>query len=104
MVAEKADPVDEVFERFCLVLSKIPKGSVCSYGHLSVLAGLGGPRHTSRLLHRLPAGSRLPWHRIVNAQGKLANFSGADKQRHLLLAEGIMFSKSGIIPQRYFLV
>jgi methylated-DNA-protein-cysteine methyltransferase related protein len=94
-----ADP----FERFCLVLSQIPQGHVCSYGHLAALAELGGARHSCQLLKRLPKGSVLPWFRIVNSQGKLANFSGAALQRQQLEDEGIIFTAAGRIPKKYFL-
>jgi methylated-DNA-protein-cysteine methyltransferase-like protein len=93
---------DEVFERFCLVLSQIPEGWVCSYGRLAVLSELGGARQSSRSLKQLPKGSSLPWFRIVNAQGKLADFSGAAFQRAQLEAEGIVFTAAGRIPKQYF--
>jgi len=95
--------MDDPFERFCLVLSKVPEGKVCSYGYLAVLAELSGPRHSCQLLRRLPQDSSLPWHRIVNAQGKVADFGGADKQRQILASEGIIFTASGRIPKHYFL-
>jgi len=95
--------MDSTFERFCWVLSQIPKGRVCSYGHLATLAELSGPRQSSRLLRQLPSDSSLPWFRIVNAQGKVADFAGADRQRACLEEEGICFKPSGRIPQHYFI-
>lgn len=95
--------IDEAFERFCTVLAQIPQGKVCSYGRLAELASLGGPRHSCALLRRLPSDTRLPWYRIVNAQGKLANFAGADRQRQLLQADGISFEKGCRIPKHYYL-
>lgn len=95
---------DSPFERFCLVLSQIPEGQVCSYGHLAKLAELSGPRQACQLLRKLPKGSSLPWFRIVNAQGKLADFSGVIQQRSQLEAEGIVFTAKGRIPQKYFLL
>jgi methylated-DNA-protein-cysteine methyltransferase-like protein len=94
---------DDPFERFCLVLSQIPEGRVCSYGRLAVLAELGGARHSCQLLKRLPKSSSLPWFRIVNAQGKLADFSGAVVQRQQLEDEGVIFTAAGRIPRSYFL-
>jgi alkylated DNA nucleotide flippase Atl1 len=38
----------------------------------------------------------------VNAQGKLADFSGAAFQRAQLEAEGIVFTAAGRIPKQYF--
>ena len=93
----------EAVERFCLVLSRLPAGRVCSYGHLSRLAELGGARQTCRYLRMLPRGSGLPWYRIVNAQGKLADFPQARLQRRLLAAEGIEFTAKGRIPGHYYL-
>ncbi len=97
-----AQAPEGAYERFCLVLSHIPSGNVCSYGRLAELAELSGPRHTCQLLRRLPHGSHLPWFRIVNAQGKLAGFQGASKQRALLENEGICFTDKGRIPKHYF--
>jgi methylated-DNA-protein-cysteine methyltransferase-like protein len=101
MVSQQTN--DDPFERFCLVLSQIPEGRVCSYGHLAMLAELGGARHSCQLLKRLPRGSSLPWFRIVNTQGKLADFSGAAVQRQQLENEGIIFTAAGRIPKHYFL-
>lgn len=95
--------MDENLERFCWVLSQVPLGRVCSYGHLATMAELSGPRQSSRLLRKLPKDSDLPWYRIVNAQGKIADFAGAAKQRQILEREGIIFTSSGRIPKHYFL-
>ncbi len=96
------DDKQVVLERFCLVLSQIPQGQVCSYGHLATLAELGGARHACRLLRLLPSDTTLPWFRIVNAQGKLADFHHAGKQRQLLECEEVVFSAAGRIPKHYF--
>jgi methylated-DNA-protein-cysteine methyltransferase-like protein len=101
MIFQQLD--DDPFERFCLVLSRISEGRVCSYGRLAVLAELGGARHSCQLLKRLPKSSVLPWFRIVSSQGKLAGFSGAAIQRQQLEDEGIIFTAAGRIPKHYFL-
>lgn len=91
------------FERFCLVLSQLPEGKVCSYGYVAELASLGNARQTCRWLRELPKDSRLPWHRVVSAQGKLADFSNAVTQRQLLEAEGIEFTIKGRLPKHYYM-
>lgn len=91
------------FERFCLVLANIPAGKVCSYGKLAELANLGGARQACQLLRKLPKDSQLPWHRITNAQGKLADFANADKQKQLLEAEGIIFTNKDRLSKHYYL-
>ena len=94
---------NEPFERFCLVLAQIPKGKVCSYGHLATLASVGHARQACYYLRKIPSDTRLPWHRIVNAQGKISDFSHASKQKQRLLAEGIEFTDAGRIPKHYFI-
>jgi methylated-DNA-protein-cysteine methyltransferase related protein len=96
-------PADERYQRFCLVLSQIPKGRVCSYGQLAKMAELSGPRQSCQWLRRLPENSTLPWYRIVNGQGKLAHFAGASEQRKRLIQEGILFTPAGRISKQYFL-
>ncbi len=92
----------QAFERFCWVLSAIPKGKVCSYGRVAKLAALGNARQTCRWLRQLPHGSTLPWYRVVNAQGKVADFANAVKQRQLLEAEGVVFTAHNRIPKHYY--
>jgi methylated-DNA-protein-cysteine methyltransferase-like protein len=94
---------DNAFERFCVVLSQIPTGKVCSYGRLAELAGLGNARQACRCLRRLPKNSSLPWYRVVTAQGKLADFKNSNKQKQLLQSEGILFSEKGYIAKQFYL-
>jgi methylated-DNA-protein-cysteine methyltransferase-like protein len=71
----------------------VPRGRVASYGEIAERAGL--PRRArlvGRVLSQLPVGSRVPWHRVVNAQGRIslpAGSSAAREQRQRLLAEGV---------------
>lgn len=77
------------------MLSRIPHGRVTTYGTVARLAGL--PRHArlvGRLLANLPEDSRLPWHRVVNATGRISSRGdGAPsaEQRQRLEAEGVRF-------------
>ncbi len=91
------------FERFCIVLTQLPKGKVCSYGRLAEMASLGNARQTCRWLRALPSDSQLPWHRVVSAQGKLAEFSNAAKQRRILEAEGVVFNDKGRLLKHYYI-
>jgi methylated-DNA-protein-cysteine methyltransferase-like protein len=54
-------------------------------------------------LRELPMDSKLPWHRVVSAQGRLADFSNASKQRRLLENEGIIFSVNGRLSKSYYM-
>ena len=77
------------------VIQSIPAGKVCSYGRVAELAGIPGGAHlVGRMLRELPKGTRLPWHRVVLASGKLAfpeNSPQHKKQRYLLEQEGVVF-------------
>ncbi len=55
------------------VVARIPRGRVTTYGAVAERAGL--PRRArlvGRVLAQLPAGTRLPWHRVVVAGGRIA--------------------------------
>lgn len=71
----------------------IPRGRVASYGQIAALAGM--PRHArlvGRTLRELPKGSKLPWHRVVNATLRISmRPGGTSEQRRRLEAEGIEF-------------
>lgn len=77
----------------------IPRGRVATYGQIARLAGLEGQaRRVGYALAALPAGSGVPWHRVVNAEGRISMRSG-DRgveilQRRLLEREGVRFGKS----------
>jgi methylated-DNA-protein-cysteine methyltransferase-like protein len=60
------------------VVERIPRGKVTTYGAVAARAGL--PRRArlvGRGLSELPAGSRVPWHRVVAAGGRIAFTAGA---------------------------
>jgi methylated-DNA-protein-cysteine methyltransferase-like protein len=64
----------------------------------------GHARLVGYALHNLPRGSDVPWHRVVNAQGKisLGDLDGMyTEQKRLLRGEGIRFMKD-VIDFRQF--
>ena len=69
-------------EAIYLALAQIPKGKVITYGNLAKLAGMpNGARLAGRLMCELPEGSKLPWHRVINSQGKLSLPENSDSYR-----------------------
>ena len=59
-------------------LMQVPEGYVVTYGQLAELAGLGrAARWVGRTLSQLPEGSRLPWHRVVAAGGRISLPAGS---------------------------
>ena len=87
------------WERVYAVVRRIPRGKVATYGQVARLAGLGGDaRQVGYALHALPAGSRVPWHRVINARGAISLHprSGGDvTQRLMLEKEGVRFNAGG---------
>lgn len=90
------------YERIYAVVARIPRGRVATYGQIAALAGLPRqPRLVGYALHTLPDESRLPWHRVVNAQGRTSprsdGFGHERLQQHLLEQEGVQFSPAGTL-------
>jgi methylated-DNA-protein-cysteine methyltransferase-like protein len=98
--------VGSVYERIYTVVRRIPRGRVASYGQIARLAGLPGrARQVGYAMHALPAGTRVPWHRVVNAEGRVSRrrVPGAElTQRMLLEREGICFGPGKRIPLARF--
>lgn len=76
------------------IIQSIPPGKVMTYGQIAKAAGSSrGARQVVRILHSMSEKYNLPWHRVVNANGKLTIPSEEGKllQKHLLQKEGIIF-------------
>ena len=85
------------------VVSRIPRGRIATYGQVARLAGLPGQaRLVGYALHALPAGTSVPWQRVVNAQGAISTRAGQTLQRRLLEREGIRFDSRGRISLASF--
>lgn len=87
-------------EAIYLALMTIPAGKVITYGQLAALAGLpGAARLAGTLLCGLPENTELPWHRVINAQGKISmpeDSPGYKEQKYRLEAEGVEFNNQKI--------
>lgn len=98
------DSAERSHQRIHDIVARIPRGRVATYGQIARIARLPGQaRLVGYALHALPAGSRLPWQRVVNAQGAISvgGESGA-RQRKLLEAEGVCFDERGRIDLTAF--
>ena len=108
-------------ERIARIIADVPRGRVATYGQIASLAG--NPRAARAVvwvLRRNPSkrddtgseGSEpeadesvsqsphhLPWHRIINSQGRIAlpRGGGFELQRALLLDEGVSVTAAGRI-------
>lgn len=89
---------------------QVPYGKVVTYGQIAQLlpipSGVAaqdyqafGPRWVGDAMAACPAD--VPWQRVINAQGKISERPGAQRQRQLLEEEGIVFVKDKLDLKRY---
>jgi methylated-DNA-protein-cysteine methyltransferase related protein len=73
------------------LVKQIPRGRVISYGALAKSLRLkGGARSAGRAMSATPQGKGIPWHRVLNASGKIViREPYASLQRKLLESEGV---------------
>lgn len=84
--------------RIQAVVRRIPRGRVATYGQVAGLAGIPrGARQVGYALHALPQGTVVPWHRVINAAGRISlpPEQGGFEQRLRLLAEGVTVTEAG---------
>jgi methylated-DNA-protein-cysteine methyltransferase-like protein len=86
-------------ELFYAVIVRIPRGRVATYGQAAALAGLPRhARHVGAALRHLDDERAVPWHRVVNASGRVSSRddpTSAAIQRALLEREGVRFDAFG---------
>ena len=85
------------------IIKSIPNGKTMSYGDIAKTAGkMRGAREVSRILHSCSEKYGLPWHRVVNSDGKISLPGEAGQfQREMLEQEGVRFDKNGKINEAY---
>ncbi len=86
------------------VVRRIPRGRVATYGQVAALAGFPGhARQVGYALSALDIDASVPWHRVVNAQGRVSLRTGGSGggmvQRMRLEQEGIAMP-GGRVPLR----
>ena len=86
------------------IIKKIPAGKVATYGQIATLAGNNkAARQISRILHSSSDKYELPWHRVINSQGKISMKSGdgLEMQKAMLESEGIQVKADRIDLTKY---
>ncbi|MDQ5885482.1 MAG: methylated-DNA-protein-cysteine methyltransferase related protein [Patescibacteria group bacterium] len=85
------------------IVSKIPRGRVMTYGQIAAVCGHPrSARAVGQIAHF--GDTNLPWHRVVNAQGKMANGyvpNGPKAQANFLIKEGIKVKDLKINLENY---
>lgn len=78
-------------ERIWAAVRRIPRGQVATYGEIGSAVGCTA-RQVGSALRRAGSERRLPWHRVVAAQGRIAlPGPGGLEQRLRLEQEGVPF-------------
>ncbi|MBV9889011.1 MAG: MGMT family protein [Acidobacteria bacterium] len=85
------------------LVKQIPRGRVLSYGAVAKALRLkGGARSAGRAMSATPQGKGIPWHRVLNAAGKIVIHEPyAGLQRKLLESEGIEVLENRVKMKTY---
>jgi methylated-DNA-protein-cysteine methyltransferase-like protein len=86
------------------LIRAIPHGRVLTYGAVAVMAGNPrAARQVARVLHACSRKEELPWHRVVNREGRISlkPFQGYEEQRELLEKEGVEFTEDTLDLERF---
>ncbi len=80
-------------ERILAAVRAVPRGQVAGYGHIAQRAGLPGrARMVARVLSE-NTDARLPWHRVLRSDGRIAfpeGSKGYREQSQRLRGEGVL--------------
>ena len=106
MTAHYSQSNDELARQILQVVALIPYGKVASYGQIAQMAGLARhARFVGFVLKHLDSHAVIPWHRVINSQGKISlgklNEHGENIQRLKLLAEGVVVVENKINLKQY---
>lgn len=84
-------------------ITQIPVGKVATYGQVAEYSGApGAARAVGRSLRNLPQGSKIPWHRVLNARGEISiPHQGACIQQERLESEGVVFLSGRVSLAEY---
>ncbi len=87
------------------VVCGIPSGHVLTYGEVARLAGRpSGARGVSGAMRLAPRKLKIPWHRVINAEGRISiprDSPGYRMQKERLESEGVVFLNGKIDLVRY---
>lgn len=97
--------MNELSNQIVKTIKSIPYGKVLSYGAVAALSG--NPRAARQVSWILKSQTKkldLPWHRVINSQGKISikDPTGHLLQKRLLEEEGVLFSNSGKVDLTIF--
>ncbi len=97
--------MSQFYEDVYQVTCRIPAGRVTTYGAIAaMLARPMAARAVGYALSALPEGTSVPWHRVINAQGRISlkdrHPGETGLQRRLLEREGVVFDSEDRVDLR----
>ena len=103
---DTSPPNEQAFyEQVWSLVRQVPRGKVVTYGQIAQMLPAPeemdldayqalSPRWVGSAMAACPGD--VPWQRVINAQGKISDRPGAQRQRQLLEQEGIVFVKDKV--------
>jgi methylated-DNA-protein-cysteine methyltransferase related protein len=92
------------FDKVYVIVARIPRGKVMTYGEIAAILGSPrGARTVGWAMQAAPERLKLPCHRVVNRLGEMAPgeiFGGPQVQRAMLEGEGVEFDREGRIVMK----
>lgn len=96
--AARADGAERFTRRVLILVGRIPRGTVTTYGDLARLAGRPGAARAVGRIMAQAGRPGLPYHRVVAAGGVLGGFGGHPALKARLLAsEGLTIRGQRIV-------
>ncbi|MFT5141129.1 MAG: methylated-DNA-protein-cysteine methyltransferase-like protein [Rhodothermales bacterium] len=87
------------------VVCDIPPGHVLTYGEVARLSGMSSAaRRVSQAMSWAPRNLNVPWHRVINSQGKISipkDSPWHEMQKSRLQEEGVVFLNGKIDLKRF---
>lgn len=103
---KKQTSPDTFHSRAVRYIQRIPKGRVVTYGQIATLAGEPrSARQVVRILNSSWKKEKLPWHRVINRNGRISlpPGGGYELQKSLLEKEKVVFGPDDTIDLKRFL-
>ena len=93
------------------LVRQIPVGKVVTYGQIAKMLpppqgveieayAAFGPRWVGGAMANCP--DDVPWQRVINSKGEISQRPGAQRQKELLLEEGVVFSEKGRVDLKKY--
>ncbi|KRT69118.1 MAG: hypothetical protein XU15_C0013G0064 [candidate division NC10 bacterium CSP1-5] len=90
--------VNGLYDRIYSTVHHVPAGQVATYAQIARIVGRCTARAVGYAMAALPCDTDVPWHRVINSQGKISPRrcgEGSARQRQLLEGEDIRFDQQG---------